>query len=94
MEPTLRTLESIDWITILIFGSLLFIVVAKGLFYNRFLNFIILPFNNKYIFMYNKKEKLANWFHSFFSIFRLSTFRFLFILFGQFSKSLLTIRIL
>ncbi len=74
MEPTLRTIESIDWITTLIFGSLLFIVVAKGLFYNRFLNFIILPFNNKYIFMYNKKEKLANWFHSFFSIFQIINF--------------------
>ncbi len=48
-----------------------FLVLAKGLFYNRFLNFIWLPFNNKYIFMYNKKEKLMNWFHIFFSAFQI-----------------------
>ena len=74
MEPILRATENIDWITILIFSSLLFIVIAKGLFYNRFLNFIILPFNNKYIFMYNKKEKLINWFHIFFSAFLIINF--------------------
>ena len=44
-------------------------VLAKGVFYTRFLNFIILPFNNKYIFMYNKKEKLLNWFNLFFGLF-------------------------
>ncbi|MFK5972597.1 MAG: DUF4271 domain-containing protein [Flavobacteriaceae bacterium] len=71
MEPILRTTESIDWITIIILFSLLFIVMAKTLFYNRFMNFIVLPFNNKYIFMYNKKEKLLNWFNIFFGVFQL-----------------------
>ncbi len=46
------------------------VVLAKSTFYNRFLNFIILPFNNKYVFMYNKKEKLLNWFHIFFTVFQ------------------------
>ena len=69
MEPILRNIVDIDWITILIFLSLLFVVLAKGVFYTRFLNFIILPFNNKYIFMYNKKEKLLNWFNLFFGLF-------------------------
>ncbi len=69
MEPILRNIVGIDWITILIFLSLLFVVLAKGVFYSRFLNFIILPFNNKYIFMYNKKEKLLNWFNLFFGLF-------------------------
>ena len=50
------------------------VVLAKGTFYNRFLNFIILPFNNKYVFMYNKKEKLLNWFHIFFTIFQVINF--------------------
>lgn len=80
MEPILRNIENFDWITLIIFGSLLLIVIAKSTFYNRFLNFIILPFNNKYIFMYNKKEKLINWFHVFFTIFQvinLSLFLFL-----------------
>jgi hypothetical protein len=74
MEPILRNINSFDWITLLLFGSLLFIVVAKTTFYNRFINFIILPFNNKYIFMYNKKEKLVNWFHVFFTIFLVINF--------------------
>jgi len=69
MEPILRTSQTIDWISFLIFFSLLFVVMAKSIFYSRFLNFIILPFNNKYIFMYNKKEKLINWFNLFFGIF-------------------------
>tara|TARA_R110002049_G_scaffold28018_2_gene96323 strand:- start:33006 stop:33662 length:657 start_codon:yes stop_codon:yes gene_type:complete len=74
MEPILRAVPTADWMTMLIFGSLLFLVIAKGLFYTRFMNFIILPFNNKYIFMYNKKEKLLNWFHIFFTIFMISNF--------------------
>ena len=63
-----------DWVTLLLFSSLVLIVVAKSAFYHRFLNFILLPFNNKYIFMYNKKEKLMNWFHIFFTIFQVVNF--------------------
>ena len=74
MEPILRNIVVMDWITILIFLSLLFVVLAKGVFYTRFLNFIILPFNNKYIFMYNKKEKLLNWFNLFFGLFLIINF--------------------
>lgn len=69
MEPILRNTAVIDWITILIFVSLLFVVMAKEAFYTRFINFIILPFNNKYIFMYGKKDKLLNWFNLFLSLF-------------------------
>lgn len=69
MEPILRNTAVIDWITILIFVSLLFVVMAKGAFYTRFINFIILPFNNKYIFMYGKKDKLLNWFNLFLGLF-------------------------
>lgn len=82
MEPILRTTQTADWITVMLLTSLLFLVLAKGLFYGRFMNFIILPFNNKYIFMYNKKEKLLNWFHIFFTIFQLINFS-LFIFFVQ-----------
>jgi hypothetical protein len=74
MEPVYKTISTADWITIVLFSSLLFIVIAKSLFYGRFLNFIILPFNNKYVFMYNKKDKLLNWFHVFFTIFQLLNF--------------------
>ncbi|NAS12706.1 DUF4271 domain-containing protein [Poritiphilus flavus] len=71
MEPILRTGGTVDWITVTLFASLLFLVVAKSLFYGRFLNFIILPFNNKYVVMYNKKDKLLNWFHIFLTVFQL-----------------------
>ena len=69
MIPIPRNPDIIDWITVLLFFSLIFVVVAKNVFYMRFSNFIILPFNNKYIFMYNKKERLINWFNLFFGIF-------------------------
>ena len=74
MEPVQRVINNIDWITAIIFSSILFMVIAKNLFYQRFLNFIILPFNNKYIFMYNKKDKLLNWFNIFFTLFQLLNF--------------------
>lgn len=74
MEPILRTADTADWITILLLSSIVFPVLAKSMFYSRFLNFIILPFNNKYVFMYNKKEKLINWFHIFFTLFQVINF--------------------
>ena len=74
MEPVHRVINNIDWITAIIFSSIFFMVIAKNLFYQRFLNFIILPFNNKYIFMYNKKDKLLNWFNIFFTLFQLLNF--------------------
>ncbi|MDH3796554.1 MAG: DUF4271 domain-containing protein [Flavobacteriaceae bacterium] len=51
--------------------SIVFIIVAKSMFYSRFLNFMVLPFNNKYLFIYNKKDILLNWFHIFISAFQL-----------------------
>jgi len=80
MEAILRDLGAADWITLILFTSLLFLVLAKILFYSRFMNFIILPFNNKYIFLYNKKDRLMNWFHIFltaFQILNLSLFLYL-----------------
>jgi len=74
MEPIFRTADTADWITIILLSSLVFLVLAKSLFYSRFMTFIILPFNNKYIFMYNKKEKLINWFHIFFTLFQIINF--------------------
>ncbi|WP_338089444.1 DUF4271 domain-containing protein [Maribacter huludaoensis] len=71
MEPITRTLEQTDWITITLMASLVFPLIAKSIYYPRFLNFIILPFNNKYITMYTKKEKLFNWFHFLMSVFQI-----------------------
>lgn len=74
MEPLSRSLPSLDWITLVIFLSLLFLAISKRFFYSRFLNFMILPFNNKYIFMYIKKDRLFNSFQVFFTLFQLFNF--------------------
>src|SRR5690606_24364536 len=74
MEPILRNPNTADWISLVILGSIFLMVLAKNTFYGRFLNFMILPFNNKYIFMYNKKDKLFNWFNIFFTLFQLLNF--------------------
>lgn len=74
MEAISRSLPSLDWITLVIFLSLLFLAIAKRFFYSRFLNFMILPFNNKYIFMYIKKDRLFNGFQVFFTLFQLLNF--------------------
>ncbi|SHJ48421.1 protein of unknown function [Arenibacter nanhaiticus] len=71
MEPILRTPYSIDWITAVIFTSIVFMILAKSSFYSRFMNFIILPFNNKYIFLYSKKDKIFSGFNLFFSLFQI-----------------------
>lgn len=71
MDPVLRHIGNADWITLIIFSSAVFLVLAKALFYSRFINFIILPFNNKYIFLYNKKDRLMNGFNVLFSFFLL-----------------------
>jgi len=70
MNSILREVANTDWITIVILISIVFIIVAKSMFYSRFLNFMVLPFNNKYLFIYNKKDILLNWFHIFISAFQ------------------------
>ncbi|MBU2995553.1 DUF4271 domain-containing protein [Cellulophaga baltica] len=87
-DALLRNVTSTDWITIILSCSVLALVIAKSLYYNRFLNFIILPFNNKYIFLYNKKEKLSHWFNVFLFIFQvLNLALFIYILNDIFSFS-------
>ncbi|NER10289.1 protein of unknown function [Muriicola jejuensis] len=81
MEPVLRQIGQTDWITVIIFASAVFLVLAKALFYSRFLNFVILPFNSKYVFLYNKKDKLVNGFNLLFGIFLLLNFS-LFLYYG------------
>lgn len=88
MEPIQRTLDSIDWITVVLFSSLIFIVIVKSMFYNRFMDFIVLPFNNRYIFIYNKKDKLLNWFQIFITIFQVCNFSlFIYLTFNILSQS-------
>ncbi|MCK0158659.1 DUF4271 domain-containing protein [Cellulophaga sp. F20128] len=49
--------------------SLFILVLSKTFFYNKFINFVVLPFNNKYIFLHSKKHILFNWFNILWSAF-------------------------
>jgi len=71
MNSVLRESLQADWITIAILISVVCIIIAKQLFFTRFMNFLVLPFNNKYLFMYNKRDILFNWFHIFVGGFQL-----------------------
>ena len=71
MDAEYRIFQNSDWITIIIFLSVLLIVIAKQMFQSRFLNFIILPFNNKYIALYSKKDKMLHGFHVLLTVFQL-----------------------
>jgi len=74
VEIIYRNVDSLDWITLVIFSSFFLFVLSKYLFKNMFFNFIILPFNNKYIGLYNKKGKHITWFHILITVFQLINF--------------------
>jgi hypothetical protein len=69
MEAIERVVPTNDWITLIFVLSLFLLVFARAFFLSRFQNFIILPFNNKYIFLYNKKGRLTHGFHIALSLF-------------------------
>ena len=68
MEAIDRIVYSNDWITGIVLLSLVLLVIARNRFYNRFIAFIILPFNNKYIMLFNKKGRLVSEFHVLLSV--------------------------
>lgn len=69
MESITRVFNNIDWITAIFVVSLFVLVLSKTFFYNKFINFVVLPFNNKYIFLHSKKHILFNWFNALWSVF-------------------------
>ena len=80
MNAVYRNELNWDWITLILFASLLLITLSKYFFRNSFFTFIALPFNNKYITLNKKKGKLVNGFHILMTIFQvlnLSLFAFL-----------------
>ncbi|MBC2837911.1 DUF4271 domain-containing protein [Robiginitalea sp. SC105] len=70
MEAIDRYIASNDWITGILLLALVCLVFSRGMFFNKFENFIILPFNNKYVVLYNKKGRLVSGFHIALSIFQ------------------------
>ncbi|WP_239057386.1 DUF4271 domain-containing protein [Muricauda sp. TY007] len=57
--------------TITLFVGLVVLALGKFLFHKKFLNFIILPFNDKYILLHNKKGQFSHWFHLLLTLFQL-----------------------
>ncbi|WP_190810017.1 DUF4271 domain-containing protein [Flagellimonas sp. S3867] len=74
MNPIEKVVDSLDWMTMVLFFSMVVLALGKYLFQNRFLNFIILPFNNKYVVLHSKKGRLLNWFHILLTLFQLVNF--------------------
>ena len=71
MNPIEKTIISLDWMTIALFMSLVVLALGKYLYHKKFLNFIILPFNDKYILLHNKKGQFSHWFHLLLTLFQL-----------------------
>ena len=83
MEALERTFNSNDWITVVFLLSLICLVFARAFFLGRFQNFMILPFNNKYIFLYNKKGSLVHGFHLVLTFFTFMNFSLYLVLAGN-----------
>lgn len=83
MEALERTFHSNDWVTLVFILSLLCLVFARAFFLSRFQNFMILPFNNKYVFLYNKKGRLLHGFHVILSLFAFLNLTLYVVLVGQ-----------
>lgn len=88
MNPIYRSITYLDWMTLILLFCLVLLVLGKYLFKTSFFNFIILPFNNKYITFSKKKGKLLYGFHLIMSVFQIANLSlFLFIsrniFFGQ-----------
>ncbi|MBO0330604.1 DUF4271 domain-containing protein [[Muricauda] lutisoli] len=71
MNPIEKTITSLDWMTITLFLGLVVLALGKYLYHKKFLNFIILPFNDKYILLHNKKGQFSHWFHLLLTLFQL-----------------------
>ncbi|WP_318310567.1 DUF4271 domain-containing protein [Flagellimonas crocea] len=71
MDPIEKTVVSLDWMTLTLFMGLVILGLGKYLYHKKFLNFIILPFNDKYIILHNKKGQFSHWFHLLLTLFQL-----------------------
>jgi len=92
MNPIYRNITDLDWMTFILVTSLLLLSLGKYFFKNSFFNFIILPFNNKYITLFKKKGRLLQGFHVIMSLFQMANLAlFIFMAQNLFQKQPLTI---
>ncbi|SDQ08212.1 DUF4271 domain-containing protein [Flagellimonas zhangzhouensis] len=71
MNPIEKTILSFDWMTLVLFGGLILLALGKYLDHSKFLNFLILPFNDKYVLFQSKKGQLFDWFQLLLTIFQI-----------------------
>ncbi len=71
MNPIEKTILSLDWITLVLFGALVLLALGKYLNHSKLLNFIILPFNDKYVLFHSKKGQLFDWFQFLLTLFQI-----------------------
>ena len=74
MEAINRYIGFTDTITVLLVLSFALITLMHFFYPSRFATFLILPINNKYLALFNKKDKLLNWFHIGTSLFQIINF--------------------
>ncbi|NNC35789.1 MAG: DUF4271 domain-containing protein [Croceitalea sp.] len=80
MNPIIRNITSLDWITITLFLTLAILAVCKYFFKTSFSSFMMLPFNKRYFGISNKRGKMFNWFHllmTFFQVINMALFLYL-----------------
>ncbi len=71
MDFIARNLYTDNWITIVLVLCLLIFALAKVVDGKKFYDFMILPFNNKYLLLYNKTGKSSSGFSILLSLFQL-----------------------
>jgi len=60
MQYIERTIESLDWVALLLVGSIVIIAILKSLYPNRFEDFIKLPFSSNYFLLKGKSEEIKH----------------------------------
>ncbi len=63
LEYIERQIESLDWITLLFVGCIVFYAVSKLLYPKRFQEFILLPLTNKYFLVQGRNNKISHLFN-------------------------------
>lgn len=70
MNADIRSALTPDWVTLLLLGSLLLLAISRYYFPQRFLSFLSLPFNGKYLAIFQSDTPLTG-FHVLISLFQL-----------------------
>ena len=71
MDPILRNLPQTDWMTLTLVLGLAILVMNRYFFSPFFFNYLVLPFNNRYIALNKQKGKVVQAFHFSMGVFQL-----------------------